>query len=460
MGLIQNLVVRSFECLLRLYPPRFRREFSAEIRTVFLQRMHEAYRVGGLAWFFTALQEMTALALSVSRECWYELWIRKEAEMDTQDLISKDTGSGGAILQRAGGPGSGRTQGLWWVVSWILLTTVVFPAAIVVAPPFAALFLWMLNLGTNAGFWPSVDVSALIGLGFITGVALGMAASQALMLRRVLPRPGIWFALTAASIWLTGLSVWWSYLAKISESWDPFWVIAPVLLSIGLVLGLVQWLYLRRFLPRAIWIIPIDLLAAGSFLLLRPVISTFADLAAFLLTLALPGIITGLGIWLLFKPSPVILPVQTKTVRRKRRIQRIIWSGVMVVTIVPLFFFSLWAYAASHLALAKHEGVYPTVEEAVIGNLSQDFGDAHVVSISSVHAGPNDPYGPPYIWFATARVTYDRVPQGQTRSQFLAGNFYIHVRDGWVFVSEGAFPGFIGSVMELYNMEGVRQFQH
>jgi hypothetical protein len=30
------------------------------------------------------------------------------------------------------------------------------------------------------------------------------------------------------------------------------------------------------------------------------------------------------------------------------------------------------------------------------------------------------------------------------------------VREGWVHVSEGAFPTFIGWVMELYNLEGVR----
>jgi hypothetical protein len=30
----------------------------------------------------------------------------------------------------------------------------------------------------------------------------------------------------------------------------------------------------------------------------------------------------------------------------------------------------------------------------------------------------------------------------------------MHVRDGWVHLSEGAFPEFIGWVMELYGQEG------
>ena len=49
----------------------------------------------------------------------------------------------------------------------------------------------------------------------------------------------------------------------------------------------------------------------------------------------------------------------------------------------------------------------------------------------------------------------DRVPQGYDKSEWLVGNFYIHLREGWVLMSEGAFPGFVGGVMELFNMENV-----
>ena len=47
MGRLQSLVLHLYECLLGLYPPRFRREFSAEIRAVFLSRIHDAeWRAG------------------------------------------------------------------------------------------------------------------------------------------------------------------------------------------------------------------------------------------------------------------------------------------------------------------------------------------------------------------------------------------------------------------------------
>jgi hypothetical protein len=50
----------------------------------------------------------------------------------------------------------------------------------------------------------------------------------------------------------------------------------------------------------------------------------------------------------------------------------------------------------------------------------------------------------------------DPVPQGHSRTQYSAGSFYLRVREGWVHVGEGAFPEFIGWVMSLYDMEGVR----
>ncbi len=117
----------------------------------------------------------------------------------------------------------------------------------------------------------------------------------------------------------------------------------------------------------------------------------------------------------------------------------------------------IWVYAASQLALAKSEGVYSTPQEAVIALNSQGWGGAEVVRIDGVRASPNSHAGDqPHVWFGGATVHLDRVPEGWDRKVFSSGSYFIHVREGWVHVSEGALPEFIGWVMELYGMEGVR----
>jgi hypothetical protein len=134
--------------------------------------------------------------------------------------------------------------------------------------------------------------------------------------------------------------------------------------------------------------------------------------------------------------------------------RRIAWVGL--AALVPLFFGCIWAYAASQLALAKNEGIYSTLEEAIIKRNSQGWGGARVVSIENVWAEPNSRNAQPHVWFGGAEVYLDRIPQGGKRDHYSAGSFYLHSREGWVHVPEGAFPEFIGFVMELYNLEGVR----
>ncbi len=245
--------------------------------------------------------------------------------------------------------------------------------------------------------------------------------------------------------WVIGLNV------------DPGWGEAALFLALGLALGLAQWFYLRRLLPNAAWIILIDGLAAGSLLLAGRSITSLLELGI----LVLPGMITGVGLWLLLRQFQ-LHPRRQETVEviksEGRRFPRMAWVGVGLVAAVPLFFLCIWVYATSQLALAKNNGIYPTVEEAVIATNSQGWGGAKVVRIENVHAGPNSRDGSqPEVWFGGATVTLDRVPQGWNRTQYLAGSFYIHVREGWVHVSEGAFPEFIGWVMELYGLEGVQR---
>jgi hypothetical protein len=447
---MRTQVVRLYGYLLTLYPSRFRAEFNAEIQDIFLKVMGEAEERGGTQLLKTALRELTALLISIFGERWHELRSRKEKAMGLEVDSPSSRGSGGAPLQTVGAPS-------WrWIPGWTLLTTAAIPAALIAVAPIAAMLLWLINLGAKAGLWPSTQGSILTGLGFVIALAFVMAATQWFLLRNYLPRAGGWFKATAGGLLLGGLVAGAGMLWASSMNWGPAWGRAALFIPVGLALGLAQWSYLRGLIPKAAWIIAIDLLATGSLLLAGRSFTSLQELVGILI---LPGMITGVGLWLLlrqFQPRPAREELVETGKAKGRRLHRIAWVGVGLAAVIPLFFMCIWIYAVSQLALAKNNGVYPTVEEAIMANNSQGWGDATVVRITNVHAGPNSRDGSqPYLWFGGATIYLDRVPQGGNRTQYSSGSFYMHVREGWVHVPEGAFPGFIGWVMELYGLEGV-----
>ena len=373
--------------------------------------------------------------------------------MVLEDQPQMGAGAEGGDMKALGPPGA---PGALWLASWTLLTTAAIPAAFIAMTPLAVILMWLINLGVKAGFWPAAHMSLLVPLGFVTGLALGLSSVQWVLLRNFLPRAWSWFIATAAGVLIGGLAIGLTLGRSSVQSWDPIWIMAVVLLSVGLVLGLAQWLYLRRFLPNAFWFIFIDVLAAGSILLAGRSFTSLAELVV----LVLPGAITGLGLRLLLSQSHPKMPYLVRieaSQENDRRLPRLARVGIGVVALVPLFFACIWVYAASQLALAKSEGIYSTPEEAVIGNNSQGWGGAKVIRIQDVWAEPNSRNAQPHVWFGGATVYLDRVPQGGNTDYYFAGSFYIHVREGWVHVPEGAFPEFIGWVMQLYNMEGVRR---
>ena len=78
---IRGLVLSFFEFLLKLYPPRFRREFSSEMQQVVLSRVRSAEELGWMAWLSAVLQEIMGLVPSIFQECWHELSFQKERAM-------------------------------------------------------------------------------------------------------------------------------------------------------------------------------------------------------------------------------------------------------------------------------------------------------------------------------------------------------------------------------------------
>ena len=364
--------------------------------------------------------------------------------MVLQDKVSEEP-SGGLALQASGSRGSGQTVGL------IVLSTALLPLALIASTPVMAAFMWIVNLGAGAGFWTEATRSSLGGAGLITCLAVGMAGVQTGLLRRILPRPWLWFMASSALIAITGMAgvaFLGKFLARTSEIMP---IMAILLLGVGLLTGIVQWFFLRRTLPRAYFLIIINLLMAGPIFLTGPVITNLIELATFML---LPGAIYGVG-YVLLTQSISNRAIPVRPVEKRPRVNRKIWIVTGIAALIPLFFVFIWVYAASQLALAKSEGAYPTVEEAVIGYHSRGWGDARVVRVTDIQTGPNRENSQPHIWFGTATIMLDRIPEGYIKDTYHAGSFYVHTRDGWVLMPESAFPEFVGWVMELYHMEGV-----
>jgi hypothetical protein len=366
------------------------------------------------------------------------------------------------ILSSAGGKMNINTGGRpdWrWFLRWVLFTTAAIPLAFVIATPLAAIGLAIQKLASNSGLINQDSNSYLTLFGFLAAFALTQGVAQWLMLRSYLPRPKNWFIATAVGLFLGG-SIFGGLLIMLTTSGVmSAWLWSITVIPVGLGLGLSQWLVLRRIVPNALWIILVDGLAVGSSLLSGESITSLPELVIILL---LPGMITGAGVWLLLRRS---VPIPTVSVADssglKLRVPRFIRIGLGLIALVPLFFGCSWAYATSQLELAKNEGVYATPEEAVIAKNSQGWGGASVIKLDNVRAEPNNSSGKqPHIWFGFAEVYLDKVPEGFDRKQYSSGSFYVHVRDGWVFMGEGAFPEFVGWVMEVFNLEGTRDWIH
>ena len=453
--LMSFMIVRLYMSLLPLYPFHFRTMFNDEIQDIFLKIMIEAEEQGRLDYLNTSMRELKCLVASIIKERWHELKSRKEKVMTPEEKLPDTTASGG------GGTSSLEVVGmhdLKWIPIWAVLTTAAIPAALILMAPLAALLLALLNVGVNTGILSSFNDDLLIGAGFFLSLSLTLATAQWLLLRKTLPNARSWFVATVGGLLLGGLLGTKFITLSSNFSLYPILGFAVLLLPIGIAVGVAQWLVLRQILTNAYWIVAIDVAAACSLLLAG---RSFNSLVEMLNVLLLPGLITGLGLWILLRDiqpgrsHDVVEPI----IRIKRRSSWKAWTGLGVVVLVPAFFLCIWLYTISQLALAKNEGIYATAEEAVIAKNSQPRGGAEVVRLEDVRASINQHDGSqPHVWFGGATVYLDRVPQGWDRTQYSAGSYFIRVKEGWVHVSEGAFPEFMGWVMEFYGMEGVNEW--
>ncbi|WP_322508507.1 hypothetical protein [Anaerolinea sp.] len=136
---------------------------------------------------------------------------------------------------------------------------------------------------------------------FFPLIGLLQGGIQALILREVHPRPGMWALVTPAG-WIAGfvilraVSEW--FIAKRTFPEPPWFYLLTVFLTLGLCISLAQWLVLRRWAARAGWWVLFSTLGW----VILPLFSgeSFTSVLELLLIGLLPSVFCLPAFWLMF----------------------------------------------------------------------------------------------------------------------------------------------------------------
>lgn len=113
-------------------------------------------------------------------------------------------------------------------------------------------------------------------------------------------------------------------------------------------------------------------------------------------------------------------------------------------------------YSLVQLRVARQKGVYPNPVAGMQALIAQGYRGVQKVEIE--YSGTNSFQGrQPHVWFVIAKVWAEGRADGSRlheRGYDFPGVFFLRVREGWVHVSEGAFPMVIGFFMDLFGLEG------
>ena len=136
----------------------------------------------------------------------------------------------------------------------------------------------------------------------------------------------------------------------------------------------------------------------------------------------------------------------------------------LVVLLAGAFAFvyaSRW-YTISSLDWARKRGVYATPQEGVITSAYRSYCGVEKVDIEQ--AATNSFVGSnPHVWFvlftvyAKSHAPCDPLHPGTPLYHHTferGGVFYLNVKEGWVMMPEGRFPGFIGFWMKVFDLAG------
>lgn len=136
------------------------------------------------------------------------------------------------------------------------------------------------------------------------------------------------------------------------------------------------------------------------------------------------------------------------------------WGGAAIILVaLGLCGACLLLYPLAALNAASRGGVYARPEDHITAIAGREYCDAAQVVIE--HAGPEAGDGSnPHVWFVQWKIyARSHAPCGSGRPMVYqtydqGGYFYLNTRAGWVWMSEGSFPTYIGWWMKVFNLAG------
>ena len=118
-----------------------------------------------------------------------------------------------------------------------------------------------------------------------------------------------------------------------------------------------------------------------------------------------------------------------------------------------------WVYTTAQLRVASSKGVYATPEQGMLANAEKHYSADR--NVKFLYAGTNSFDGSaPYVWYVIAEVRASSRADGSElgyKGCDAPGSFYLQTKEGWVHVPEGAFPGFMGFWMKVFDLAGPGQ---
>jgi len=130
-------------------------------------------------------------------------------------------------------------------------------------------------------------------------------------------------------------------------------------------------------------------------------------------------------------------------------------GALVAVHLVSILLAATWIYTTAQLRIAAvRDGVHQSPEAGMRSLAGKSWIDVERIEIE--YAGPNSFDGShPHIWFVVARVwaagRIDGGPMGR-HGYGGAGSFFLHTKEGWVHVPEGALPEFVGFGMRVFGL--------
>ena len=240
---IRTTIVRFYGYLLLLYPHRFRTEFMEEIREIFLKVTLDAQQAGALRLVKISLRELIALVISIMHE-------RMDEHHSTLGKsITSENGRWGMTSKL----GTLSKSFIIWIVANILGISAV-----------AALPLVFPSI-------TSIDNEVLAV--FIVSIPISLA--QWLALRTFSRTSVLWIFTIPVSILLYFLIIRYipEGLINTADS-ESIAVLTAAYLLIGFIIGLLQWLILRRQFARSATLV-VGQHTGGRFLLLAHIVQRF-----------------------------------------------------------------------------------------------------------------------------------------------------------------------------------------